>query len=158
MAGDPDDLRAIRTIRRILLVILWIGLIGTATELLLLKHDEDPLQLVPLVLIAAACVVLVWHTASNGDASVRALQVTMACFVASGIVGVILHYRANVAFQLEVDPSARAMDLFWKAVRAKAPPALAPGTMIQMGLIGLVYTYRHPARRDPFADHSSGSP
>jgi len=27
---------------------------------------------------------------------------------------------------------------------AKTPPALAPGAMIQLGLLGLVYTYRHP--------------
>ncbi len=27
---------------------------------------------------------------------------------------------------------------------AKTPPALAPGSMAQLGLIGLAYTYRHP--------------
>jgi hypothetical protein len=25
-----------------------------------------------------------------------------------------------------------------------ATPALAPGTMVQFGLLGLLYTYRHP--------------
>jgi hypothetical protein len=29
-----------------------------------------------------------------------------------------------------------------------ATPALAPGTMIQLGLIGLAYTYRHPRLGD----------
>jgi hypothetical protein len=28
---------------------------------------------------------------------------------------------------------------------AKAPPALAPAGLIQLGLLGLLYTYRHPA-------------
>jgi hypothetical protein len=35
--------------------------------------------------------------------------------------------------------------LFWQAIRSKTPPALAPGVMIQLGLIGLAYTYRDPA-------------
>jgi hypothetical protein len=35
-----------------------------------------------------------------------------------------------------------------KAIHSKAPPALAPAAMIQMGLLGLLYTYKHP-RSDP---------
>ena len=30
-------------------------------------------------------------------------------------------------------------------MRAKAPPVLASGIMVQFGLLGLVYAYRHPA-------------
>ena len=30
-----------------------------------------------------------------------------------------------------------------KVLEAKVPPALAPGVMIQLGLIGLAYTYRY---------------
>ena len=41
-------------IRRILLGILLIGLVGMGTELLFLKHDEEATQLIPLVLIALA--------------------------------------------------------------------------------------------------------
>ena len=33
-----------------------------------------------------------------------------------------------------------AWDLVKKVMRAKAPPVLAPGVMLQLGLIGLVYT------------------
>jgi hypothetical protein len=29
-------------------------------------------------------------------------------------------------------------------VTAKAPPALAPAVMAQLGFLGLLYTYRHP--------------
>ena len=39
-------------IHRILLCILLIGLAGMAIELLLLQHDEEATQLIPLVLIA----------------------------------------------------------------------------------------------------------
>jgi hypothetical protein len=59
----------------------------------------------------------------------------------------VLHFKANIEFQSEVDPSATGWPLWMKAIRAKAPPALAPGVMIQLGLLGLVYTFKHPAMK-----------
>jgi hypothetical protein len=35
----------------------------------------------------------------------------------------------------------------FKAAITGATPALAPGSLIQMGLLGLAYTFRHPALR-----------
>jgi hypothetical protein len=55
-----------------------------------------------------------------------------------------LHYRANQKFELEADPNMTGFALFSK-VMTGAAPALAPGAMIQLGLLGLVYTFRHPA-------------
>ena len=136
----------IATIRRILLCILLIGLAGTATELLLLQHDEEIFQLIPLILIAFALVAIVWHAVHQGPASLRIVQGTMALFIVAGGLGVYLHYRANVEFQREVVPSIAGRALLWKALTAKTPPALAPGSMLQLGLIGLAYTYRYPSR------------
>jgi hypothetical protein len=126
-----------------LLVILVLGMVGTAAELMLLQHYEDPWQLVPLALITAALVVLAWHGLTRGPASVRAIQALMALFVVSGLVGVGLHHSANSEFELEMDSSLAGVRLFAEALSG-ATPALAPGTMVQLGLIGLVYAYRHP--------------
>jgi len=63
--------------------------------------------------------------------------------VAAGAAGVYFHYRANVEFQLESDPSLRGRALVWRVLQAKVPPVLAPGVMIQFGLLGLAYTYRY---------------
>ena len=60
-------------------------------------------------------------------------------------LGIVLHYRGNLEFQLEIDATQSSWDLFRKVIHAKAPPALAPGAMTQLGLLGLVYTFRHPA-------------
>ena len=136
------------TIRRALLVILIIGLSGTAIELLLLQHDDGPAQVIPLVLIALALIAIVWHETAHALASLRLFQATMGLFVAAGGLGMYLHYRANVEFQREVDPSIAGRALIVKAMTAKAPPALAPGTMSQLGLIGLAYAYRYPTKRD----------
>jgi hypothetical protein len=46
-------------------------------------------------------------------------------------------------FELETYPSISGLALFKEAMMG-ATPALAPGTMIELGLIGLAYTYRHP--------------
>jgi hypothetical protein len=129
--------------RRMLLFILWLGVVGTMTELLLLEHYEDRAQLVPLAMFALSLAVIAWHGLSRGPASVRALQVVMGLFVASGALGIYLHYRGNVEFELEMYPDRHGFELFRESMTG-ATPALAPGTMVLLGLIGLVYTHQHP--------------
>lgn len=139
----------LRGIHRILMAILLLGMLGTTAELLLLRHYEDPKQLIPLFLIGMTLAVLAWHAAAGGAASVRALQLMMLLFIGAGSLGTVLHFRSNMEFQLETDPSLRGQKLFWKVMQAKAPPALAPGILVQLGLLGLAYAYRHPARDSP---------
>jgi hypothetical protein len=134
-------------LRRILLGILFVGLAGLAIELLLLKHDEEATQLIPLALIALGFAVMAWHAVQESVASVMAVQITMVLFIAAGLLGVYLHYQANVEFQREVDPSIAGRALLWKAMTARTPPALAPGSMVQLGLIGLAYAFRYPLRQ-----------
>jgi hypothetical protein len=133
----------LQVVRRMLLGILVLGLIGTAVELLLLKHDEELIQWVPLVSIALALAALAWHAVRPSSASLLAVQAVMGLFLAAGLAGVFFHYRANVEFQLESDPSLRGRALLWKVLESKVPPALAPGVMVQLGLLGLAYTYRY---------------
>jgi hypothetical protein len=119
---------------------LVFGLVGTGVELLLLSHYEDPWQLVPLGLIAAGLAALAWDAARSSATTKRIVRITMVLFALSGGLGTVLHYRGNLEFQLEIDASQSRWDLFRKVMRAKAPPALAPGLMIQLGLLGLIYT------------------
>jgi hypothetical protein len=143
---EPPEPATLVVIRRVLLAILVIGIVGTTIELLLLKHTEEGTQLIPLVLLALGLLALVWHVVRPSSASVMTVQLLMVLFVAAGLIGMVLHYQANVEFQLETDKSLAGMPLFWKAIAAKAPPALAPGSMSQLGLIGLAYSYRYPRR------------
>ena len=125
-------------------------------ELLLLEHYESVTQLIPFATIALALACLIWHVVSGSEGSVQALQVVMTVLVFVGVVGIVLHYRGNMAFQLDIDPAQSGWSLFSKVVRAKAPPALAPAAMSQLGLLGLAYAWRHPATRRP-GDHSQGA-
>ena len=147
MRVDGASLDVGTTIRRLLLALVGIGAAGLETELLLLEHFESVLQWTPLALLGVVlvAVVLVWRRPSS--ATVRFFQIVMAFCVAAGVVGIALHYRGNVEFELEHQP-LHGWKLFWKAIRG-ATPALAPGAMAQLGLLGLVYCFRHPAlRRD----------
>lgn len=121
-----------------------IGSLGAGAELLLLEHTEDVWQKLPLVLIAIGCMWLCVLTVSARSAGVRVFQVAMGLFVASGVAGILLHYQGNVEFELELQPGASGLELFWEAMKG-ATPALAPGTMILLGALGLAYTYHHPA-------------
>ena len=131
--------------RRILLAILILGVAGISLELWLLAHTEDVIQQIPLWLAALAVIVVATVVLRPSRGSVRLFQAVMALLLVSGIVGMYLHFEVNMEFQLEMDPALSGMALYRKAILAKTPPALAPGAMIQLGLIGLAYTFRHPA-------------
>jgi hypothetical protein len=146
MAERPS-LDVIGALRRLLLGLVFIGAAGLEVELLLLEHWDSAVQYTPLVLLVVvlAAVPLVWRRPS--PATVRFFQTVMALCVVAGVVGIVLHYRGNVEFELEHEP-LQGWKLFWESIRG-ATPALAPGAMAQLGLLGLVYSYRHPAlRRD----------
>jgi hypothetical protein len=82
----------------------------------------------------------------------------MALMIGAGLLGMWLHYDSNVEFELEMTPSIGAADLFRESMTG-AIPALAPGTMIQLGLIGLLSAYRHPVlhNNDRSVQNSGGT-
>lgn len=135
---------ALESLRHFLLLLFVIGTVGTGAELLLLGHTEEFWQWAPLVLMAASLVTLGWRMLARGGRSLRVFQGTMMLFVLSGGVGLWLHYQGNAEFELEMYPSLQGVELFWESVTG-ATPTLAPGAMLELGLLGLAYTYRHPA-------------
>jgi hypothetical protein len=132
-------------LRRLILALLTFGVIAVGGELLALGHFEDSWQFVPFGLILLTLAVVAWIGMTGSAASVRALRVAMLMLLAAGGLGIVLHYRGNAEFQLDLNPDLSGWALFMKVLHAKAPPALAPGVMAQLGLLGLIYTFRHPA-------------
>jgi hypothetical protein len=110
----------------------------------LLEHTEDLVQWVPMILLGAAGAVLIWQSVSESSASLQLMRWLMCGFVAAGVAGVYFHFRGSAEFKLESQPNLAGMALFWQAIRAKTPPFLAPGAMVQLGLLGLLYVYKHP--------------
>jgi len=125
------------------LAILLVGVVGTSLELLLLGHYEDRWQTAPLVLSGVYLLALTWYGVSSSHRPVQAVRLLSVAMAISAFVGLVLHYQANVEWELETTPELRGFALFREVITG-ALPLLAPGTMLQLGLLGLVWTYRHP--------------
>ena len=144
-APTGSCLATLVALRRFLLVILFVGLVGTATELVLLGHYEDEWQLIPFVVLGLAILAslgLALRGAGSSDTVARLFRMAMILLIVSGAAGTVLHYRSNMEFKLEIDPSLSGFALFWSVVTAQAPPALAPGNLALLGLLGFACTFR----------------
>jgi hypothetical protein len=132
------------SLRRLLLLLVLLGVVGLEVELALLRHAESFSQWIPHVTLLIGLLSTLVVFLRPGRATLRVFQVVMIIFIAIGVLGLYLHYRGNVEFALERDPSLGGVRLIWKALRG-ATPALAPAALSQLGLLGLLYSYRHPA-------------
>jgi hypothetical protein len=119
-----------------------VGIVGMGLELLFIGHIADWVQLVPIVLLPAGFLALAWQTFRPSPASARGVRLLMALFVASGLLGVGLHYRGNREFELEMYPSMSGIELLRKTLTG-ATPVLAPGSMALLGLVGLAAVHAY---------------
>lgn len=144
-------------LRQAILAVLVIVVVGTSTELVLLKHTDGFWQLIPLVLMGLIVAVLLWYAITRHAAALRSFQAVMVLSFISGGIGVIQHFRANLVYAAESDPSLSGRALYMDAIWGSTP-ALAPGTMVQLALLGLAFTFRHPRLRGRTAEDDSSSP
>lgn len=145
--GSPPPHEAeLPVLRRILLAVLLAGMVGLAAELLLLEHYEDVWQWTPLALLAAGFAAAAAVALRPGRGVLLAFRAVMALYVVAGAVGAYLHLQGNAEFERESDPAIAGTALLWESLRG-ATPALAPGALAQLGLVGLALAYRHPVLR-----------
>lgn len=137
----PD---AITLLRRGMLALLLFGAAGLIGELVLLEHYEDPQQFVPFALLSATLVVGGWHAWDGGRTSLQVLRAVMGLLILAAPVGIYFHLTGNYTTEHDFDPSLLGLDLWLTVIRGEAP-SLAPGTLAQFGLLGLLYSWRHPA-------------
>jgi hypothetical protein len=151
---DPPPIRSapnseitLQRVRIFLLLLVAFALAGSLFELLLIDHDERWQQQIPLYLIGVSLAILLGHAIVRTAWTVRLVQVAMLLLMLSGAVGAAMHFQSNIEFQRELEPSVPTGELVWKSLSATAPPALAPFVLAQLGLVGLIACYRHPATR-----------
>ena len=125
---------------------MLIGAVGLTIELALLEHYASFWQVVPLVVLVVGLGTAAAVAYRPGRGSIRIFRLVMGALVITGALGVFLHYDENVAFERELSPDATGAELVWMALRG-ATPILAPGAFMQLGLIGLILVYDHPALR-----------
>jgi len=134
-------------IRRGLLAIVMLGIVGLLAELVLLEHYEDPWQWIPLALLVVALAATIAVAVRPTRRALRIFRVVMSLCIVAGALGVALHLDGNVEFERETAGELQGLPLVWAALRG-ATPTLAPGAMVQLGLIGLAFGWRHPVRPD----------
>ncbi len=139
-------------LRRGMLAVLLLGCVGLIGELVLLEHYSELTQIPPLALCAAMALAVLAHWIGGGAKTVRAIQTVALLMVVSGAVGVFFHGEENLEHareEAEEYGEAAAGREFWTNVVKGEAPMLAPGTMIQFGLLALLFAYKHPAlKRD----------
>ena len=124
--------------------VLVLAFVGLGAELLLIGHTEEWTQVVPLVALGLGLVGTVLVAARASRLTVQLFRLVMSLFIIAGVVGVVLHYLGNAEFELEMRSSMAGFELIWNSLTG-ATPALAPGSLIPLGLVGLIAAYRHPA-------------
>jgi hypothetical protein len=126
--------------RRLFLVLAGLGLAGTAVELAMLRHWDSTSQLVPwggLLVLAVALVLL-----ATRPSTVGAVRVLLLVVVACGVVGVVLHVKANydagpLDFRYTTRwPAMSPVSKWWAAATETVGPAptLAPLALVQTAL------------------------
>ncbi|MCY3764647.1 MAG: hypothetical protein OXH06_04390 [Gemmatimonadetes bacterium] len=131
------------TLRQGLLLIFVLGSIGLGVELLLLGHFQEWRQQVPLVLLVSGLVLVTMNLVCRRPVVLRIFRLAMLAYVLGGIVGFWFHINGNMEFELEMNSRLTGWDLVSRTAGG-ALPVLAPGALVQLGLIGVLYTYRHP--------------
>ena len=143
MTFDNKRDRGSVSLRRGVLLIFVLGTVGLGTELLLLGHFEEWRQQIPLALLAFGLVLVAVRLFYRDAIILRLFRLTMLAFVLGGMVGLWFHLSSNMEFELEMHPTLSGLELLFEALGG-AMPALAPGALVQLGLIGFLYTYQHP--------------
>ncbi|HEY3133926.1 MAG TPA: hypothetical protein VGJ47_04785 [Gemmatimonadaceae bacterium] len=131
------------SLRQLVFALVFIGIVGLEIELALLRHAESFSQWIPHIVLLIGFLATVIVFLRPSAQTLRAFQAIMWIFVVTGLLGLYFHFKGNFEFATERDPSLSGFRLLWKVLRG-ATPAFAPGAMSQLGLLGLIYTYKHP--------------
>jgi hypothetical protein len=143
-----------KVLQQLLAGIFAAGALGLIAELLLIGHLEDVWQGIPFAVLGFSLVALAWNAIRGGASSGHLFLGASLLLIAGGIAGVVLHYRSNTEFELEMSPTLGGWPLVREAMTG-AIPALAPGALVQLGLIGVAYWYGGVRLRAPVHDQEN---
>lgn len=122
---------------RLILVLLLVSSLGVIAELVLLAHYEDWQQWLPLAALVAGAAATTATLARPGRSAARWLRAIAVLQVPTGLLGVYFHIADNIEFERERDVTATAFELFGASLSG-ALPALAPGALVMLGVLGLI--------------------
>ena len=131
-------------LRQFLLAVSAFIFVVTPFELVFIEHFETPTQIIPFLLCLAgviAVAVALWRPRRLSLVALRAVMVVIAL---GSFAGTVLHIANNIAFELDIRPTATLLEVIPKALGG-ASPLLAPGILALGAILSLAATYYHPA-------------
>lgn len=118
---------------KVALFIKSFWIVGLTLELLLIGHYADWLQLLPLSVLGIA---MIGYFLMKNKTLLRVISLST---IAVGVLGIWIHLKNNYDFELEMYPQLSGWNLFTKSMTG-ALPVMAPGSLIPIGLLGLLIT------------------
>ncbi len=145
--------------------LTWLAVVviaGAVAELVMAKHWEEPVQLVPFVLCAAALAAIAAVRARPSGPTVRAFWVALTVVPTVSAFGAWEHVQANGGFMLDRNPDLSGVSLLVAMLTGRAPVG-APGVMALAAVLALagqwaatIAASRSDALRPPW--HPEGIP
>ena len=148
-----DEAPTAARLRRGLVALALLGTIGTALELLLLRHFDGALQLIPWVALAVLGVAIALVALRPSPRSIRTARILAGGVLVTSVVGVAIHVNANfdagpLDFRYTASwPTLSDAERWFLAVTDTVGPSptLAPMASAFMALALLLATLGHPA-------------
>jgi hypothetical protein len=116
---------------------------GTIVELLALKHYNEDLQWVPLVLCPLGIILAALFLTKPSKGLLKVVRIGMWGIVAGGLIGTLIHVSDNLERIFEGGGRTSLMDIFYAAAGGRNP-LLAPGILIIAAAMSLAAIYHHP--------------
>ena len=140
-------------LRRSLVALAAIGGVGTGLELVLLRHWDNELEVIPFAALAVLGVAMLVLIRRPGRRSVLAARWLAAGVAVAGAIGVFIHVRSNyevapLDFRYTASWPTTAEPIRWllAATDTVGPsPTLAPAALTFAAFCLLAATLHHPA-------------
>lgn len=134
-------------LRGILCSLAVLVYLITPVELILLDHVHEWQQLIPFVAAFFGLVTAGWVLIDPTRARIIAARAVSVVITVVTLIGMGLHFRANLELELEIKPGTTFGDVWWDAAFGAAP-LLASGILLLGALLIVGATYAHPSLRN----------
>jgi predicted membrane channel-forming protein YqfA (hemolysin III family) len=141
MKTAPLEHSSTQTLRRFALALCLLGVVTTPIELVLMHHYNDKDQIMPFIFLGLAAIGVAAAWLRPNARVLRGVRVLMVLVVLGSGIGVFEHLKANYRDATRGGTVSNLIEL----VLTGFAPLLAPGILAQVGLLGLAFTYKHPA-------------
>lgn len=119
---------------------IFLYIVGLIIELILIDHYESNKQIIPLSVLSVSFIAFILHGTFKNKTTQNIFRILMILSIISGFLGIYFHFVGNMEFEMELHPGASTAEWMMESIKG-ATPLMAPGSIIGLGLFGLIYTY-----------------